>query len=117
MSFQSLMTGGYPTESDIDTELAALGLELCTVNNPNYIAENKQQVWGRINALRWAISLSVYPPTPTTFNVRGGDYLYKGTEKTYTPVLPSTQPTTIRLTSGWGRITRSAQPSMVPAGR
>ena len=85
MSFQSQMTGGYPAESDIDAELAAMGIELVTENNPNYIAEFKQQVWGVLKAVGWAMSLSVYGASPTTFNVRGGDYLYKGTVKTYTP--------------------------------
>ncbi len=85
MAFQSQMTGGYPAEADIDTELSGLGVELVTENNPNYIAEYKQQEWGHVNSVRWAMSLGVYCPSATTFNVRGGDYLYKGTAKTYTP--------------------------------
>jgi len=85
MAFQSQMTGGYPAEADIDVELAALAIELATENNPNYIAEHKQQNWGQVNALRAFISLSVYGASATTFNVRGGEYLYKGTVKTYTP--------------------------------
>jgi len=85
MAFQSQMTQGYPAESEIDAELASLGIELVTENNPNYTAEHKQQVWGTTNAARWTMTLGVYPATPTTFNVRGGKYLYKGTAKTYTP--------------------------------
>jgi len=85
MSFQSQMTGGYPAEADIDAELAALGIELPTENNPNFIAEHKQQMWGFVNADRWAMTLSVYPATSTTFNVRGGKYKYKGTVKTFAP--------------------------------
>lgn len=85
MAFQSQMTGGYPPEADIDTELSEVGIELPTENNPNYIAENKQQNWAHVNSVRWAMSLGVYCPSPTTFNVRGGEYLYKGTAKTYTP--------------------------------
>jgi hypothetical protein len=79
------MTGGYPLEADIDTYLSDRGLELVTENNPNFIAEFKQFIWGLLNALDWAGALGVYCPSATTFNVRAGEYLYKGQIKTYTP--------------------------------
>lgn len=79
------MTGGYPAEADIDTFLADRGLELLTENNPNFIAEFKQFVWGILNRLDWAGGLGVYCATATTFNISGGKYLYKGEVKTYTP--------------------------------
>jgi hypothetical protein len=79
------MTGGYPAEADIDTFLADRGLELLTENNENFIAEFKQFAWGIFNRLDWAAALAVYCPSTTTFNVAGGQYLYKGEVKTYTP--------------------------------
>jgi len=85
MTFESQMTGGYPAEADIDAFLAERGLELLTETNPNFIAEFKQFVYGLINANDWANALGVYCPSTTTFNVRGGKYLYKGEVKTYTP--------------------------------
>ena len=79
------MTRGYPPEADIDTFLAERGLEIPTEGNANYIAEFKQFLWGILNKLDWAGTLAVYAATSTTFNVAGGDYLYRGTVKTYTP--------------------------------
>lgn len=79
------MTNGYPAEADIDTYLNDLGIEIVTENNPNFFGEYKQELWGQLNALRFAMSLSVYPASSTTFNVRGGDYLFEGEVKTYTP--------------------------------
>jgi len=79
------MTGGYPDEADIDTFLSDRGLELITENNSNFMLEYKQAIWGLLNALDWAAALGVYCPTTTTFNVRGGKYLFKGEVKTYTP--------------------------------
>jgi hypothetical protein len=79
------MTGGYPAEADIDVFLTDRGLELVTENNENFIAEFKQFVWGIFNRLDWAEALAVYCPSTTTFNVAGGQYLYKGEVKTYTP--------------------------------
>ena len=79
------MTGGYPAEADIDTYLSARGLELVTLGNANYYAEQKQFVWGLVNMLDWAGALAVYAASATTFNVRGGQYVWKGTVKTYSP--------------------------------
>ncbi len=79
------MGNGYPAEADIDTLLAALGIEIVDENNANYYGQEKDHVWGLVNALRWAMSLGVWCPSAATFNVRGGEYLYKGTVKTYTP--------------------------------
>lgn len=77
--------GGYPAEADIGTFLSERGLELITENNPNFIGEHKQSVYGRVIAFDWALALGVYCPSPTTFNVRGGEYLFKGEIKTYAP--------------------------------
>jgi len=85
MAFTSDMSGGYPAESDIDSLLSSLGIELITDNNPNFIPEFKQYVWGIVNSVNWAMSLGVYCPSPTTFNVRGGEYRFSETVKTYTP--------------------------------
>jgi len=79
------MSGGYPAEVDIDSFLNSRGFELITENNPNFIQEFKQFFFGLLNALDWAGALSVYCPSPTTFNVRGGKYLFAGEVKTYTP--------------------------------
>jgi hypothetical protein len=78
------MTGGYPAESDIDTYLSVRGLELIPEYDANFIPEYKQAIWGLLNALDWATALGVYCPSTTTFNVRGGKYLFKGVVKTYT---------------------------------
>jgi len=79
------MSGGYPAEADIDSYLSGRGFELVTDNNPNFIQEFKQFFFGLLNALDWAGALGVYCPSPTTFNVRGGKYLFAGEVKTYTP--------------------------------
>ena len=79
------MTGGYPAEADIDSYFAARGLELITENNDNFIQEYKQYIYGILLALDWAAVLGVYCPSTTTFNVRGGKYLFNGTVKTYAP--------------------------------
>lgn len=85
MSFQSQMTGGYPSGADIEDFLSNRGLESLTGNNPNFIVEWLQTLWGMLNAFDWAGVLGVYCPSPITFNVRGGKYLFKGMVKTYTP--------------------------------
>lgn len=79
------MSGGYPEEADIDQFLSDRGVELITENNANFILEWKQIVWGLLNTLDWVIALGVYCPSSTTFNVRGGKYLFKGEIRTYTP--------------------------------
>lgn len=79
------MSGGYPAEADIDTYLSGRGLELITENNPNFILEFKQFLYSVLNAFDWAGALGVYCPSPTTFNVRGGKYLFAGEVETYTP--------------------------------
>jgi len=79
------MAGGYPAETDIDVYLSDRGLELLTPGNGLFIAEHKRFVWGLLNAMGWSAALGVYCPSLTTFNVRGGGYLFNGTVKTYTP--------------------------------
>lgn len=79
------MSGGYPAEADIDQFLSDRGFELVTENNPNFLLEFKKYLWGLLNALDWAGALGVYCPSPTTFNVRGGKYLFAGVVKAYTP--------------------------------
>ena len=79
------MTSGYPAEADIDTYLSDRGLELIPENDASFILEDKKKTWGILNALDWASVLGVYCPSPTTFNVRGGKYLFKGEVKTYAP--------------------------------
>jgi len=85
MAFESEMGQGYPTMADIEAFLSALKLELPTKTNPNPEEEFKQFIWGIISSLEWVLTLGVYCSTPTTFNVRGGKYLYDGELKTYTP--------------------------------
>ena len=78
------MTGGYPPEADIETYLAALGVEIVDENNTNFMAQYKQFVYNIINAVRWAVSLHVWLPSATTFNVCGGKYNWRGTVTSYT---------------------------------
>ena len=79
------MEGGYPTLADIIDYLTAEGIEEITLGNPNYRPEALQQIWALLNRACWAGSLGVWCPTPVTFNVRGGKYIFRGTIKTYTP--------------------------------
>ena len=79
------MTGGYPAESVINDFLSDRGVEPVTENNSNFIGEFKQMMFAILNRLDFAGALAVYCPSTTTFNVAGGDYLYKGTGKTYAP--------------------------------
>jgi hypothetical protein len=79
------MGQGYPTESDIDQKLSDFAFELIPENTAPFILQYKQATWALAMAMRWVVPLSVYAATPTTFNVRKGSYLYKGTVKTYVP--------------------------------
>ncbi|MFA5252789.1 MAG: hypothetical protein WC454_09435 [Phycisphaerae bacterium] len=78
-------TGGYPALADIEDYLAAQGIEEITENNPNFRQEFLQWAYRMMSRTEFAAVLSVYCPTPTTFNVVGGNYLYSSTVKTYTP--------------------------------
>lgn len=78
------MNNGYPSLSDIEDALAERGIELPTPHNPDWYLELQKMIWGLVNALDWTTALGIYCPSPATFNVRGGKYLYKGTVKTYT---------------------------------
>jgi len=79
------MTGGYPPEANIDDYLADRGIELIPLGTANFTGEYKQSTWGLLNAVDWAGALGAYCPSPTTFNVRGGSYLFAGEVKTYAP--------------------------------
>jgi len=80
------MTGGYPAEADIDVFLTARGIDVEGMRgNCNFTQEFKQLIYRLLNDCDWAAGLAVYCPTSTTFNVRGGQYLYAGTVKTFTP--------------------------------
>lgn len=79
------MDQGYPALSDIVTYIAAEGVEEIAEGNTNFRQEFMQFLWSLLNRNSWAGGLGVYAASTTTFNVRGGSYLYKGTPKTYTP--------------------------------
>ncbi len=79
------MEGGYPLQADIDSYLTEQGIELVTENNPTYILEFKQLLYAILKRTDFVSPLGVWCPSPQTFNVRGGKYLYDGTIKTYTP--------------------------------
>jgi len=76
---------GYPAEADILDFFAERGIEIITENNPNFIVEFIQTLWGLLNAFDWTGALGVYCPSTMTFNVRGGKYLFAGEVKTYIP--------------------------------
>lgn len=78
------MTFGYPAEADIVTFLAGIGIEHVKENNNNFLEAYRQEMWGMINAGRWAFSLGAWCPSSSTFKVRGGKYNWRGTVKTYT---------------------------------
>lgn len=78
-------TGGYPAEADIDEFLSDRGIELVTENNSDFIGEFKQMIWAILSRFDFAGTLAVYCPSTTTFNVAGGEYLYKGEVKTFAP--------------------------------
>ncbi|HIJ67245.1 MAG TPA: hypothetical protein HPP51_03050 [Planctomycetes bacterium] len=77
------MSGGYPADADIISFLSDMGVEDVTENNSDYMVESRRRLWGVFNAIRWAMTLGVYCPSTTTFNVREGKYLFKGQVKTY----------------------------------
>jgi len=79
------MDGGYPALSDIVAYLGTEGIEEITEGNCNFRQEFLQFLWAILNRTSFAGALGVWCPTPTTFNVRGGKYTYKGIIKTYTP--------------------------------
>ena len=79
------MNNGYPTLSEMDTFFTARGVEIPDENQENYYDQFKQFLYGILNSMEWSNPLGVWLPSPTTFNVRGGKYVYKdGTIKTYT---------------------------------
>ena len=78
-------SNGYPPEADIDTFLAAHGVEVIDVNDQNWLLQYKQTLWVLLNSRAWVAALGVIMPSTTTFNVIGGEYNWKGTVKTYTP--------------------------------
>jgi hypothetical protein len=79
------MDGGYPQEADIDTYLLDQGVEFITDNNPNYALEVKQMIYRLLKRTEYAAVLNVFCPSPQTFNVVGGKYLYDGEVKTFDP--------------------------------
>jgi len=79
------MQGGYPAVSDILAYLSGRGIEELTEYNNNFLTEFRQLLWALLNAADWTAALGVYCPSATTFNVRGGSYLFKSEVKTYTP--------------------------------
>jgi len=84
MNVTDAQTRGYPLLADILDQAEALGLEGIPLGNTNFIEDYWKSLWGLINAARWAMSLGVYAATPTTFNVRGGNYVWDNTVKTFT---------------------------------
>lgn len=76
---------GYPALADILDAAESLGIEGVALGNTNFIEDYWKSLWGLINSMRWAMSLGVYPASATTFNVRGGNYLWDNAVKTYTP--------------------------------
>lgn len=81
---QTSLSRGYPAIADIVSELEALGLEGIPLGETNFIETYYKTLWGMVSSIRWAMTLGVYAATATTFNVRGGQYLYDTTVKTYT---------------------------------
>ncbi len=81
----TVMEGGYPSEADMLDFFHARGLELLTENNPIFIPEFLQFLWGLLSCFDWAGVLGVYCPSTTKSNVRAGKYLFAGVLKTYTP--------------------------------
>jgi len=81
---QTSLSRGYPAIADIINDLEALGLEGIPLGESNFIESYYKTLWALVNSIRWAMTLSVYAATPTTFNVRGGTYIYGTTVKTYT---------------------------------
>jgi len=79
------MTNGYPAIADIETYLAAQGVEEMTENNTNFRTEFLQFLWSLLNRNAFTSALGVWCPTTTSFNVRAGNYLYGSTVKTYVP--------------------------------
>lgn len=79
------MDGGYPAVADIETLLAAEGIEEISENNVNFRTEFLQFLYRLVMRSKFAAALNVYCPSPTTFNVVGGSYLFKGEVKTYAP--------------------------------
>jgi hypothetical protein len=80
------MSQGYPSVADIDTALAAKGIEIIPKGNTEDLFNDwKRLLWAILNTTEWAATLAVWLPSPSTFNVLGGRYIYKGDIKTYTP--------------------------------
>jgi hypothetical protein len=80
------MSQGYPAVADIDTALAARGIEMIHENNMEDLhSDLKREKWAHTNFCDWAGNLGVFCPSPSTFNVVGGKYLFRGDIKTYTP--------------------------------
>jgi len=79
------MNNGYPSYQDAIAYLNDRGIEEVTEWNEAFITEFCQLLYALTNFADWAGALGVYCPSSATFNVRGGNYLFAGTVKTYTP--------------------------------
>jgi hypothetical protein len=80
------MTHGYPAVAEIDAYLAARGIEMIPENNmEDLYSDHKRDKFGVVNAFDWAGNLGVHCPSPSTFNVRPGEYRWRGEAKTFTP--------------------------------
>ncbi|HAL45502.1 MAG: hypothetical protein A2Y12_08830 [Planctomycetes bacterium GWF2_42_9] len=79
------MLNGYPAVTDIETLLAAEGVEELGDNNSNFRTEWMQFLYRLLMRTKFAAALNVYCPSSTTFNIVGGTYNYKGAVKTYAP--------------------------------
>jgi|GEM_PF-2095394 len=95
------MSQGYPATADIDTALAAQGIEIVPKGNMDDLFNDwKRLLWAILNSTKWAASLAVWLPSASTFNVLGGPYRFRGDIKTYTPST-ATNPTDNDTTYVW----------------
>ncbi len=72
-------------EPVIDDFIAALGAELISENNADFIPEFKKMMRRLLQVAGCISPLSVYAESVSTVNVVGGRYNYDGEVKTYTP--------------------------------
>jgi len=79
------MINGYPSIDAIETYLAAQGVEVMALGEVNWLDSFRKCIYSIVKAVEPMLSLTVYAPTVSTINVRGGHYNYGGTAKEYTP--------------------------------
>jgi len=77
------MQKGYPALANILTTLNAAGIEAPGEFTVDFVTDFWRLLWASFNFAAFAGALGVYKESDTTYRVRGGQYVWNNTVKTY----------------------------------